>query len=39
MPYSVKVTIKLIALYWRPKGICIDSNIGTRKALNSESLP
>ncbi|MEG1009236.1 MAG: hypothetical protein RSF67_05405 [Clostridia bacterium] len=30
---------KLTGSYQRPKGICIDSNIGTRKAWNTETLP
>lgn len=38
-PYSVTGTIKLTGSYQRPKGICIDSNIGTRKAWNVEVLP
>lgn len=38
-PYSVTGTIKLTGSYQRPKGICIDSNIGTRKAWNIEVLP
>ena len=38
-PYSVTGTIKLTGSYQRPKGICIDSNIGTRKAWNTETLP
>ena len=38
-PYSVKGTIKLTGSYQRPKDICIDSNIGTRKAWNIETLP
>lgn len=38
-PYNVTGIIKLTGSYWRPKGICIDSNIGTRKAWNMEVLP
>jgi hypothetical protein len=38
-PYSVTGIIKLTGSNQRPKDICIDSNIGTRKAWNIEVLP
>jgi len=38
-PYNVIGIIKLTGSYRRPKGICIDSNIGTRKTWNMEILP
>ena len=31
-PYSVKGTIKSTGSNWEPKGICKDSNNGTREA-------
>ena len=38
-PYNVIGIIKLTGSYRRPKDICKDSNIGTRKAWNMETLP
>lgn len=37
-PYIVKGNIKLTGSYQRPKDICKDSNNGTRKAYNMETL-